>query len=72
MLLLDTCAMIWLADGGAVFPKRVVEGLRSNAGGIQISAISAFEIAVLFRKGGELSCRRRRTAGTRTEDGTMD
>jgi PIN domain nuclease of toxin-antitoxin system len=51
MLLLDTCAMIWLADGGSAFPKRVVKALRAHARALQVCAISAFEIAILYRKG---------------------
>ncbi len=51
MLLLDTCAIIWLADGGGAFPETTVVSLRANAGALYVSAISAFEIAVLHRKG---------------------
>ncbi len=51
MLLLDTCALIWLADGGKEFSPKVFRTLRAQAHVLQVSAISAFEIAVLSRKG---------------------
>ena len=49
-MLLDTCALLWLAEGG----KRLSEAARDrieNAPVVYVSAISAFEIAAKYRSG---------------------
>lgn len=45
MILLDTCALLWLAaDSGKLSPK-AAKTIADNADGLFISAISGFEIA---------------------------
>lgn len=51
MLLLDTCALIWLSEGGNSISDTAREVMRDNAGALHVCAISAFEIALLSRKG---------------------
>ncbi len=50
MLLLDTCALIWLSEGGKLISDKAREAMRDNAGALHVCAISAFEIALLSRK----------------------
>lgn len=51
MLLLDTCALVWLADGGGTLSALAREALGRHVGGLYVSAVSAFEVALLRRKG---------------------
>lgn len=51
MLLLDTCALIWLTEGGNRFSPSTRSLMQDNAGALHVCAISAFEIALLVRKG---------------------
>ncbi len=44
MILLDTCAMLWLALDQSGLSQRAKVSLQERAGGLCISAISAFEI----------------------------
>ena len=52
-LLLDTCAMIFIATGRAMTPgARQEVRLASVAGGILVSPVSAWEIGLLSARGG--------------------
>ena len=56
ILLLDTCALIWLSIGGGELTKQAL-GSIENAKSVFISSISAFEISLKYYKGGiELPC----------------
>jgi PIN domain nuclease of toxin-antitoxin system len=46
-LLLDTCALLWLASGAEMTPETRTELIRRN---LHVSPISAWEIANLVRK----------------------
>jgi PIN domain nuclease of toxin-antitoxin system len=50
MIILDTCALLWLADGGKRLSKEARDRIE-NAPVVYVSAISAFEIAVKCRSG---------------------
>jgi PIN domain nuclease of toxin-antitoxin system len=50
MLLLDTCALLWLADAQERLSDFARRAIVKNAGGIHVSAISAFELGVKTRK----------------------
>lgn len=50
MILLDTCALVWLSDGGAVLSAKAKAALSANAGACYVSAISAFEVALLVER----------------------
>ena len=49
-MLLDTCALLWLAEGGLQFSAETRDHIE-NAPVVYVSAISAFEIAVKCRSG---------------------
>ena len=49
-MLLDTCALLWLAEGGKRLSKETLERIQ-EASIVYVSAISAFEIAVKCRSG---------------------
>ncbi len=49
-MLLDTCALLWLAGGGKGLSKQACDGIE-DAPVVFVSAISAFEIAVKCRSG---------------------
>ncbi len=49
-MLLDTCALLWLAEGGKHLAKETLERIE-QAPVVYVSAISAFEIAVKCRSG---------------------
>lgn len=51
MLLLDTCALLWLVDDQTQLSTRALELIRGNAEELCVSAISAFEISLKHRKG---------------------
>ena len=51
MLLLDTCALIWITEGGKQFSESTRCLVQENAGALHVCAITAFEIALLVRKG---------------------
>ena len=51
MLLLDTCAVLWLADDQESLSARAREAIEESAAGLFVSAISAFEIAIKHRQG---------------------
>ena len=55
-MLLDTCAMIWLAMGGGSLSERAKQEIE-EAPAVYVSSISAFEIAYASAKGRlELPC----------------
>ena len=51
MILLDTCALLWLAADQGKLSNKAKKTIEKNAGALFISAISAFEIAVKARNG---------------------
>jgi len=51
MLLLDTCAVLWLADDQDRISGRAKAALEGSAGSLFVSAITAFEIAHRHRRG---------------------
>ena len=56
ILLLDTCALIWLSIGGGELSKQALDRIE-NAKSVFVSSISAFEISLKYNKGGiELPC----------------
>lgn len=53
MILLDTHAVIWLASGSAKLSRQAasaIDDARDNGGGLAISAVSLYEIAMLAAK----------------------
>ncbi len=50
MILIDTCALLWLAIDQEKLSENAKELIKANANKICISAISAFEIGVKTRK----------------------
>ncbi|MBK8255046.1 MAG: type II toxin-antitoxin system VapC family toxin [Polyangiaceae bacterium] len=50
-LLLDTCALLWLADDREQLSDAALDALSKKDTQLLVSAISAFEIAVKVRKG---------------------
>lgn len=49
-MLLDTCALLWLAEGGGKLSRMALEEIERTSS-VYVSAISAFEIALKYRKG---------------------
>jgi len=49
-MLLDTCALLWLTQGGGRLSKQTLDKLR-DAPFVYVSAISAFEIGMKYRRG---------------------
>ncbi len=49
MMLLDTCAILWLAGGGDRLSRETLAAIDLEAV-VTVSAISAFEIALKYRK----------------------
>ena len=57
MILLDTCALIWLNDDRTIFSRRTMEILERNADALAVSPISFMEIGIQERrKGFHLPC----------------
>jgi PIN domain nuclease of toxin-antitoxin system len=52
-LLIDTHVLIWLAEGSAELPRRSVQLLekRAGEGGLSVSAITFWEVAMLSERG---------------------
>lgn len=50
-LLLDTCALLWLADEQERLTESATRAIHAAAGALYVSAISAFEIGVKVRQG---------------------
>ncbi|HEV7667965.1 MAG TPA: type II toxin-antitoxin system VapC family toxin [Thermoanaerobaculia bacterium] len=51
MLLLDTCALLWLVGDRGKLSATAVGRIKTQRGELFVSAISAFEIGVKHRKG---------------------
>lgn len=52
MILLDTCALIWIADDYPVLPAALTTVERAvSAGELYLSPVSAWEIGMLVRRG---------------------
>ena len=51
MLLLDTCAVLWLATDSTLLSMRARAALQEHRGALFLSAITAFEVAIKSRKG---------------------
>lgn len=51
MILLDTCALLWLVDNQTALSAQAKKAIEKSAGNIYISAISAFEISIKYNKG---------------------
>ncbi len=49
MILLDTCALLWLAADQKKLSSRAKKAIEQNANALFVSSISAFEIAVKCR-----------------------
>jgi PIN domain nuclease of toxin-antitoxin system len=49
MLLLDTCALLWLASDQKRLSAKAAKHIEDSVGSIFVSAISAFEIAIKCR-----------------------
>ena len=57
MMLLDTCALIWLNDDRTNFSRRTMEILERNSDALAVSPISFMEIGIKARrKGFHLPC----------------
>jgi PIN domain nuclease of toxin-antitoxin system len=50
MILLDTCALLWLVNGGGKLTQTALEEI-DRAPEVYISAISGFEISLKYHKG---------------------
>ncbi len=50
MILLDTCALLWLVSGGGKLSKTALERIDAAAI-VHVSAISCFEISLKYRQG---------------------
>ena len=51
MILLDTCALLWLASDQTQLSETSRRAIAANAGNLYLSSISAFEIAIKVRNG---------------------
>ena len=49
MVLLDTCALLWLASDQSQLSIKARKTIQQNAGALFVSSISAFEIAIKCR-----------------------
>ncbi len=49
-MLLDTCALLWLAEGGRNLSREALKRI-DNAAGLHISAITGLEIGLKYRSG---------------------
>lgn len=49
-MILDTCALLWLAQGGGRLSSRALSQIGA-APAVYVSAISGFEVGVKYRKG---------------------
>lgn len=46
MILLDTCALIWLNDDRRIFPRRALDMIERNSDALAVSPISFMEIGI--------------------------
>jgi PIN domain nuclease of toxin-antitoxin system len=51
LVLLDTCALLWLASDQSQLSEDAKNAVRKNAGALFVSAITALEIAIKCRRG---------------------
>jgi PIN domain nuclease of toxin-antitoxin system len=51
MILLDTCALLWLVSDQTQLSEPSKRAIAANAGNLFLSSISAFEIAIKVRNG---------------------
>lgn len=51
MILLDTCALLWLNEDRSRFTDKALKALESEADELAVSAISMFEIGVKVKRG---------------------
>ena len=51
MILLDTCALLWLTSDQEKFSAKAKETIKKNADALFVSSITAFEIAIKYRNG---------------------
>lgn len=51
MILLDTCVLLWLASGSDEISAAAAQAVRSHAGELAVSAISAWEVGIGAAKG---------------------
>ncbi len=49
MILLDTCALLWLADDQSKLSAKAQQTIEKNSESLFVSAITAFEIAIKHR-----------------------
>lgn len=49
MVLLDTCALLWLAADQKKLSKKAKQTIEANAGALFVSAITGFELAIKSR-----------------------
>lgn len=50
MILLDTCVLLWLVSGSAELSEAARRSISDHAGGLCVSAITAWEIGIKSRK----------------------
>ena len=51
MIILDTCALVWLVDSPAELSGNAIEAIRKNSDATAVLPISAWEIALKVRNG---------------------
>jgi PIN domain nuclease of toxin-antitoxin system len=51
MILLDTCALLWLNEDRSVFSPVALAAIESNADALAVASISVFEIGIKVRRG---------------------
>lgn len=52
MILLDTCALVWMTNQPDLLSPKAADAIRRNADAIAVVAISAWEVAIKCRAGG--------------------
>ncbi len=51
MILLDTCALLWLVGDQEKLSLLATKNITNNAGNLYVSSISAFELSLKYEKG---------------------
>lgn len=54
MIILDTCAFVWLVDSPGNLSRKAIEAIEGQNGALAVLPISAWEIAIKCRQGGIL------------------
>lgn len=54
MILLDTCALVWMTNQPDLLSPKAADAIRRNADAIAVVSISAWEVAIKCRDGGLL------------------